>query len=379
MNRRMSSLLAQQREQVELIEAGQGGARDLLELLPAAVLGIDPEGSLAYVNERAGQLFPQAIGTLGQPPASEVQEVLRQLRDGDASQGLVRVGALQSAERRMNVATDLPLVSRRLADLPPLPAALAEVLQALRHGGPTMERCVELIERDPALAARCLRLANSPFYGRPGRIGSVTGGVTLLGLRTVTGLLTAVTLQQAIRPEQCPGFDLPGFWRHAMNIAMAASTIAPRLDLDASESFLAGLLHDVGELMMVVLAPDAMAEVEQRVADGMPQAQAERELLGIDHVELGAEVARRWNFPAAIVEAIADHHSDDALGNEATALADLLSMVHALVGPLERGLGVEQVLAIVPEPVWQALRHEPPERLGLLTHLATSLAAIGQA
>ncbi|MBQ0958637.1 HDOD domain-containing protein [Ideonella sp. 4Y11] len=281
----------------------------------------------------------------------------------------------------MNVTLELPDLSRRLADLPPLPAALAEVLQALRQGGLTMERCIALIERDPSLAARCLRLANSPFYGRPGRIGSVSGAVTLLGLRTVNHLLTAVTLQQAIRPEQCPGFDLNGFWRHAMNVAMAASTIGPRLDLDPSEAFLAGLLHDLGELMLVLLVPEIVAEVERRTAAGEPVRQVERALLGTDHVEVGSAVARRWNFPPAIVEAIADHHRGGPAQaqSQAPGLAMLLSQIHQLTGPLERGWTPEQAMAMVPESTWQALRFVPEERSDLLLRLSTSLAAIGQA
>ncbi|MBQ0931402.1 HDOD domain-containing protein [Ideonella sp. 4Y16] len=279
----------------------------------------------------------------------------------------------------MSATLELPDLSRRLADLPPLPAALAEVLQALRQGGLTMERCIALIERDPSLAARCLRLANSPFYGRPGRIGSVSGAVTLLGLRTVNNLLTAVTLQQAIRPEQCPGFDLNGFWRHAMNVAMTASTLSARLDLDPSEAFLAGLLHDIGELMLVVLVPEIVADVERRVAEGESARAVERQLLGTDHVEVGSAVARRWNFPPAIVEAIADHHRGWPEGTQAPGLAALLSQIHQLLGPLERGWSAEQALAMVPEATWQALRFVPEERSEMLLRLSTSLAAIGQA
>lgn len=276
------------------------------------------------------------------------------------------------------IALDLPDLSRRLADLPPLPAALSELLLALRQGGLSLERCVALIERDPSLAARSLRLANSPFYGRAGRVGSVSGAVTLLGLRTVNQLLTAVTLQQAIRPDQCPGFDLGGFWRHAMNVAMVASAIGPRLELDPSEAFLAGLLHDIGALMLVVLAPEVVAEVERRVAEGETPEQVERELLGTDHVEVGSAVARRWHFPAPIVEAIADHHRPWTDASSSSHLASLLSQIHTLVGPLERGLSPEQALTTVPEAAWQALHVGPEERLDMLVRLSTSLAAIGQ-
>lgn len=279
----------------------------------------------------------------------------------------------------MNTALALPDLSRRLADLPPLPAVLAEVLQAMRHGGLSLERSVALIERDPSVAARCLRLANSPFYGRPGRIGSVSGAATLLGQRTVNQMLTAVTLQQAIRADQCPGFDLNNFWRHAMNVAMAASALSPRLDLDPSEAFLAGLLHDIGELMLVVLVPELLADMDWEAHDDASAAQRERERLGTDHVELGSTVARRWNFPASIVKAIADHHRPWNDDQGSPSLAALLSLIHALTGPLEGGESPDQALARIPATVWSSLRIAPDDRAGLLERLSTSLAAIGQA
>lgn len=268
---------------------------------------------------------------------------------------------------------------KRLADLPPLPTSLSEVVQALRTGDLSSERCIELIERDPALAARCLRLANSPFYGRPGKIGSVYGAVTMLGLRTVMSLLTAVSLQHAFKPEHCPGFQLDVYWRHAMGVAMTASVLAPRLGLDPSEAFLAGLLHDIGELMLVVLQPDAQEEIRRRVRSGEMAEVVEQEVLAIDHVALGASIAQQWHFPQAIVDAIADHHRFWMHADRPpTTLADLLSLIHGLLTPVEMGLPACEAALLVPDVVWDALRYEPGERAEVLDRLIANLSAIAQ-
>ena len=101
----------------------------------------------------------------------------------------------------MCMITDSPEFARRMTELPPLPAAVAEVLDALRHGPPSLERCVELIERDPALAARTLRLANSAFYGVSGRVASLSDAVHLLGRHTLSTLLTAATVKAQFTDE----------------------------------------------------------------------------------------------------------------------------------------------------------------------------------
>lgn len=269
-----------------------------------------------------------------------------------------------------------PDLARQLAELPPLPAAVSEIIQALRDEGASMSRCVELIEHDPALAARALRLANSPFYGRPGRIGSINSAVMMLGLRTVMGLLTSAALQMRLPGGDCPGFDREAHWAHAMETAMTASQLAPRVDLDPGEAFLAGLLHDIGALMLAVLAPEQMGQVLARTAAGEDPLLVERELLGTDHRSIGAEVSRRWNFPPSIVEAIADHHRQIVPG-QAMSLADLLATCDALLHPQRQVATPADALALVPGWVWQQLQIDADQRLPTVERLFASRGAAG--
>jgi putative nucleotidyltransferase with HDIG domain len=236
---------------------------------------------------------------------------------------------LESAER-------LGLI-QRINGLPPLPQAVVELMQLLRHDSPSLNRCITLIESDPALATRTLRLANSAFYGVSGRVGSILAAVRMLGLRTVTSALTAAALQSAVRVDDCPGFDFDGHKRHAIATALAARELGMLLGMDADEAFLAGLLHDVGQLVLVAHAP---AEVGRALTwaqeHRIPAVAAETAVLGWSHAQIGALVAERWHFPDVLVRAIARHHEPDTPDpGRAVSLSGLLQAADAIAHALD--------------------------------------------
>ena len=135
-----------------------------------------------------------------------------------------------------------------------------------------------------------------------------------------------------------------------------------------------GLLHDIGELMLVMLQPDAQEEIRQRVRSGEMAEVVEQEVLSIDHVALGASVAQQWHFPANIVEAIADHHRFWMhTDRPPTSLADLLSLIHGVLTPVEMGLPPQEAALLVPDVVWEALRYAPEERAEVLDRLIANL------
>lgn len=257
----------------------------------------------------------------------------------------------------MSAALDLMDLPRRVAELPPMPAALTEVLKALGDGHLSTLHCVALIEHDPALSARMLRLANSAFYGRAGSIGSISAAVSLLGLRTVAGVLTAASLRGSLQIDPRAGFSLERHWRHAVGSALACSSLAPALGLDPSEAFLAGLMHDIGQLIVVALAPEAWVEIRRLQAEtGASIDTLERKMLGATHTELGEMVAQRWHFPSPIVRAIASPHgewpADDT--SPPTDLASLVQSTDPIVHALDNDPGDQGHLA-VPPAVWQRL------------------------
>lgn len=215
----------------------------------------------------------------------------------------------------MSTRPDAATVARKVRDLPALPNALAEVLSALRQDNLHIARCAALIEHDQALCGRTLRLANSPFYGMSGRVGTMRDAIQLLGLGTVATLMSTALLSTGFDPGRCAGFDYRCFLRHSFAVSVAARELARAGGEDEHEAGLAGLLHDVGQLALATYFPAELsaALALARSAD-CEVAAAERGLLNLDHAEVGAIVARHWCFPAAMALAIGQHHIVERAG-----------------------------------------------------------------
>jgi|JI8StandDraft_1071087.scaffolds.fasta_scaffold188355_2 HD-like signal output (HDOD) protein len=266
---------------------------------------------------------------------------------------------------------DLGVLADCVRALPPFPEALIEVMRALEHGELSARRSIELIEHDQALAASTLRLANSAFYGAAGRVGSIGDAVRVLGLRTVAGVLTAATLHDTLRVDQCPEFDFGIYWRHAMASAVIARELASLARHDADEAFLAGLMHDVGVLVLAAYEPTRATAVLSLARERqMAVEQAESQLLGVAHPLVGGLVAQRWRFPASIVEAIERHHEPMPKGPaSAVTLPQLIqateAMAHALAAP------GEPVRPLPPLALdfWHRLEQAPEGLLPLLAKL----------
>ena len=207
-------------------------------------------------------------------------------------------------------APDSEALARCIGELPALPLALMVAVQALSSDDLPASACVDAVERDQALATRLLRLANSAFYGARGQVASVEDAVGMLGLRTVASVVAAVSMRSTLSLVQCQGFRFEIYWRHALTTAVLARELARPATLDPGEAFLAGLLHDVGQLLLVVAHADwAERALQLSREEQIDLCEAERGLIGVGHDEVGAEVMRHWHFPERLVEAVAAHHS----------------------------------------------------------------------
>ena len=254
---------------------------------------------------------------------------------------------------------DVGTVTRRVKDLPALPHALGEVLAALRRDDLHVERCAALIERDQALCGRTLRLANSPFYGLSGRIGTIRDAIQMLGLGTVGTLMTAALLSVQFDPRQCAGFDFPRFLRHAIGASIAARELARATGHDDCEAGLAGLLHDVGQLALAAYYPGELsAALALSHSSDCPLAEAERALLNLDHAQVGGLVARHWCFPASMAEAIEQHHrSERHSGPDAeSALSDIVHLADAITHALDVAHDPHEAVPSVSPEAWSRLK-----------------------
>ncbi|MEQ1683188.1 MAG: HDOD domain-containing protein [Burkholderiaceae bacterium] len=228
-------------------------------------------------------------------------------------------------------------------DLPALPAAVLELLDMLGRDDVETGALVAKISLDQALTAKTLRLANSSFYGVPRHVASVSEATAVLGLRTVRSVVTAAALTGSFKPPVCAGFDFMAFWRHAVSTAVSARLVAAELGGDTEAAFTAGLLHDIGQLVLASSFPERFAQVlAHRAAAGVELRDAEQALLGTNHASVGTMVAEHWRFPEQIVDAIGLHHTPPA-GGSSGELARIVHVADALVRSLEQGDGGEAV------------------------------------
>jgi putative nucleotidyltransferase with HDIG domain len=247
---------------------------------------------------------------------------------------------------------------REVRDLPPLPAIVSELLQSMDQENLDSHTLAAKLARDPALSAKTLRLANSSFYGMSTRITTIAQAVSVLGMHSLRTLITACAITGSFAAPTTLDFDFPAFWRHAIATAAAARTLAPPARQDPDTAFLAGLLHDLGTLVLVTCRPEAYRAVlaYQRAHDCL-STPAQQAVFGTDHAAIGSALAAHWKFPASIQAAVADHHRD-APGYAADAalpLPALIALADTLAHALDlAGLADEQAPALA-LPLWQAL------------------------
>jgi putative nucleotidyltransferase with HDIG domain len=213
----------------------------------------------------------------------------------------------------MMMVTSIEEVLDGVEELVSLPAACVRINEMVDDPTSSADDISQVITQDPALTARLLRIANSPFYGLASSVDTVARAVTVLGMRQVRDLALATTAVRAFEGIPNKLVSMQSFWEHSIYSALAARTLAEDCLKSRRESvFVAGLLHDVGQLVLYNRLPDLSRQSLEAVLDGpeeLESQEAEHELMGFDHAEVGAELMRRWGLPENLRECVAFHHS----------------------------------------------------------------------
>lgn len=187
--------------------------------------------------------------------------------------------------------------------LPSIPRVIALLLNELDQDEPDLRKISQLINTDPVLATRMLRLANSAQFNLSNKISSVSAALALLGLNQVRELTTAAAVAGAF--TSIPGIDLHQFWRYSLDVAKLARVLGGIVMKNQSAAFTAGLIHATGELVMHLGLPEAMAILNEKMPPlGLTRAALERKFLGYCYADVGAGFARNWRFPQATVDAL---------------------------------------------------------------------------
>jgi putative nucleotidyltransferase with HDIG domain len=245
-------------------------------------------------------------------------------------------------------------LANSVQDLPSLPAVVMELLSSIEQENIDISVLAKKVSYDQALTAKTLRLANSSSYGLQVKVATIQQAITFLGFQTTRNLITAAAVTGCFPNGLCPGFNDKAFWRHSIATAACARSLARRLRFNQDVAFTAGLLHDIGRLVLVTGHPQAYGEVlAWRNRQDGEWLDAERAVLGIDHVVAGVALAEHWNFSDTMRQAIAYHHAPETPG--AGFLSAIVHVANAVVHALDLAGEDDELVPALSSVAWDAM------------------------
>lgn len=198
-----------------------------------------------------------------------------------------------------------------IVDIPPLSPVIVDVLNLLNSNEDINYPLLESkIIQEPFLTGRVLGLANSSFFGMPSEVGSIKEACFILGVNVIRNLIIASAVIEKFPSDSGTNLDIAGLWKHSVGTAAAAKVMARYAKMDQELAFTAGLLHDIGKMILDTHFTNHYTEVlSYQAQHDCFISDAEQVVLGIDHSEVGAMITKRWNLPSQISDSIRFHHS----------------------------------------------------------------------
>ncbi len=200
----------------------------------------------------------------------------------------------------------------QMPSLPSLPSLYFQIMRALSSPDSSLEQIGGIIAADPSMTAKILQLVNSAFFGIARRISNPVEAVQFLGVGRVRSLVLSLHIFTCFEQVRLKNFSIDKVWRHSMAAALVAQKIARQHKVDAAtadETYVAGMLHDIGKVMLAASLPELYSKaVDLAEQEQITLGEAEREIFGVSHPQVAAYLLGLWGLPIPIVEAVAFHH-----------------------------------------------------------------------
>ncbi|HUS59399.1 MAG TPA: HDOD domain-containing protein [Planctomycetota bacterium] len=226
---------------------------------------------------------------------------------------------------------DLQGLVEKIVNLPTMPQLARQIAILVEDPQSSAAQVGDAIKRDPASAARILRIVNSAYYGVSTNIRTVQQAVSMLGFKVIRSIAVSTSLPSAFKGlVNCNAFSQEKFWKHSLLTACLCKSISKKCSgIDPEEAFDLGLLHDIGKLVMACYAAEYVASIVSTARiNACSFDRAEREVLNTTHGEMGAWLAGRWNFPETLITEIRLHH--DATACQDDPLVAVLQFANCL-------------------------------------------------
>ncbi len=284
-------------------------------------------------------------------------------------------------------------VMTAMRTLPPLPIVVSKLLSVMNDEDSSADDVTRVLSSDQALAGKVLKLVNSPFYGLTGEISTITRAVVVLGFSGVRNVAMGFGMVSALK-KLGGGRAMSDFWDHALATGAGAQALAEMTDClrhDPEEAFIAGLMHDIGHLILASAAPGAYTQACEASGDADDPLLAEKVALGMSHAQVGQKLMEFWQLPAALQDAARYHHSLRITASREqplttlVALGDVLACIHG--GAFERPASENAVSRLLrlwclePDQLRGALNrmHAKIDEMRIFLQIADEDGTIGQA
>lgn len=255
------------------------------------------------------------------------------------------------------------------ARLATLPEVYLELERLIGDPAASLEDMAAVIRRDGAFSAQLLRIANSSFYGFAREIDSIQTALSVIGTRQVRDLLLATAVIRAFRGLPLAAAGMESFWRHSLACAAAARVIAAmRREPNVEQLYLCGLFHDLGRLILYLGDPEGMSRaLHLRDERSSLLSEAEREVFGFDHAELGGAFLAAWSLPEVFVQAVRHHHRPSTAPSHLVQAATV-HVANIVVIALGLAPGAERYVSPLDEAAFAALAIDPAGIAQLANH-----------
>ncbi len=235
------------------------------------------------------------------------------------------------------IVTDPQIVAReavsKIGSIATLPEVTSRIVATVEDPNSSAAHLHKVVSHDPALVTRILKVVNSAFYGLPGQIASIERAIVLLGLNAIKNIAVAASLGQLFRGVKlCEGFTAKDLWTHCIAVGVTARELARQMRVPlADEAFLAGMIHDVGILVALQTKADQLRQVCETAKAGEAEwCELERQVMEVDHQQLGAALCEHWKFPRSCQLVARYHHIPTTLHDNNRLLVTLVYVADTL-------------------------------------------------
>ena len=261
----------------------------------------------------------------------------------------------QSAEEKVKKVLD------KISGLPTLPTMLNQINKLMMNPRTSAKEVAQLISSDPSITAKVLRVVNSSFYGFPNRITTITHAIVILGFNTVKSIVLSSSIFDVFKKGTgVSHFNRSEFWKHSIGTGAVARVVGKAAGYTALEElFIAGLVHDVGKIILDQYIHDNFEQILAKVASkNCLIREAEEETLGYNHADIGGWLFQKWNMSKGIVECTRFHHNP-ALASEHPKPVAVVHVSDVIARALRFGNGGDKKIPAISDAAWETLGISP--------------------